>query len=435
MTENNSPLTKTNRVPSIDRFRGIVIFSMIIFQFAEHFPALGVVARFAKHAPGAEGIYILPNLSIADLIAPMFILAIGLTYVPSLNRRIEKYGKKEAVTHFVLRYLTLIGIGIMMNGVNDILDGKTGEPLCLMFVILTAIGLVAAIAGLVLKIAKVKSRAKYYKFLSYLISFIGVVGLVVAIINAIGFVTGKTASSFGHWLVLHHIGLAGLIALPFAMLQGKKGNYIRLACGAGLLILFAIFHETDLPGDLFNSNLELVDEVADGGFIGGFAWGAMLIIYTFFAEQFGNRKNKKLPPLSFCIYALVVAAVIAIVYGTLPEGLTGLAGALSDVLPINKGSESPSFIIITGFISLLGFYIFELFNFYKGKFDPLAWWGKNPILMYCIEFGFVGIINVVFEDFFKTASYPVSALIVTAMTALLTFIAYILDKKNIIIKL
>ena len=435
MADNISPLALTKRVPSIDRFRGIVIFSMIIFQFAEHFESLGVVARLAKHAPSEAGIYILPNLSTADLIAPMFILAIGLTYIPSLERRIEKFGKKEAVTHFVLRYLTLIGIGIMMNGVNDILDGKTGEPLCLMFVILTAIGLVAAIVGLILKIAKVKSRAKYYKFLSCLISFIGVVGLVVAIINAVMFVTGKTSSSLGHWLVLHHIGLAGLIALPFAMLKGKKGNYIRLACGVGLLALFAVFHETDLPNDLFNSNRELVDEVADGGFIGGFAWGAMLIIYTFFAEEFKNRKNKKLPPLSFGVYALVTAAVIGVNFATLPEGTSSWAGALASVLPINKGSESPSFIIITGFISLLAFYIFELFNFYGGKFDPLAWWGKNPILMYCIEFAFVGAINVALEDFFKTASYPVSALIVTAMTALLTFIAYILDKKKIIIKL
>lgn len=428
-------MSSTKRVASIDRFRGIVIFCMIIFQFAEHFPALGIVSNFSHHAPGEDAIYILPNLSIADLIAPMFILAIGLTYIPSLNKRIERYGKKEAVSHFVQRYLTLIGIGVTMDGVNDILDGKFDQPLCLMFIVLTAVVLLCSIVGLVLKIAKVASRAKYYRFLSLLVSFAGVVGLVVAIINAVMLVTGKTSDSLGHWLVLHHIGLAGLVALPFALLKGKKGNYIRLACGSGLLILFALFHETDLPGDLFNSNLELVDAVADGGFIGGFAWGAMLILYLFFAEEFRNRKNKYLPPVSFFVYAVVVIGVIIGVYTTLPEGLTGMAGALSDFLPINKGSESPSFVIICGFISLLAYYIFELFNFYKAKFDPLAWWGKNPILMYCIEFAFVGGINVALEGFFETASYPVSALIVTAMTALLTFVAYILNKKNIIIKL
>ena len=433
--EVSTPLKPTQRIASIDRFRGIVIFCMIIFQFAEHFPALGIVSKFAHHAPGEDAIYILPNLSIADLIAPMFILAIGLTYYPSLQRRIERFGKKAAVLHFVQRYLTLIGIGIAMNGINDILDGKLDEPLCLMFVILTGLVLLFALVGLILKIAKVKKRAGYYKFLGWFVAGVGVVGLAVAIVNALMFVTGKTASSYGHWLVLHHIGLAGLIALPFAMLKGKKGHYLRLVCGVALLGIFALFHETDLPNDLFPSNLALVDEVADGGFIGGFAWGAMLIIYLFFAEEFKNRKNKALPPVSFFIYAAVTAAVIIGVYATLPDGTTAYAGALSRFLPINKGSESPSFIIITGFISLFAYYIFDLFNFYKAKFDPLAWWGKNPILMYCIEFGFVGAINVALEDFFKTASYPVSALIVLAMTALLTFIAYILDKKKIIIKL
>ena len=130
----DSPLKKT-RIASIDRFRGITIFCMIIFQFVEKFPNLGLAANLAKHAPNENAIYILPNLSTADLIAPMFILAIGLTYVPSLNRRIEKYGKREAVMHFVTRYLTLIGIGICMDGINDILDGKFSEPLCLMFII------------------------------------------------------------------------------------------------------------------------------------------------------------------------------------------------------------------------------------------------------------------------------------------------------------
>ena len=110
------------RIPSIDRFRGIIIFSMIIFQFAEHFKNLGVVSGIAHHAPREDAIYILPNMSIADIVAPMFILAIGLTYIPSLRRRCERSGKKSACIHFLGRYLSLIGIGRVMNCVNDLLD-------------------------------------------------------------------------------------------------------------------------------------------------------------------------------------------------------------------------------------------------------------------------------------------------------------------------
>ena len=432
MTETNiSPL---RRVPSIDRFRGFVIFCMIIFQFAEHFPSLGAVARFAVHSPKPEGIYILPNLTLADLIAPAFILAIGLTYVPSLQRRIERNGKKEAVLHFVKRYLMLIGIGITMDGVNDILDGKFGEPLPLMFIVLTVIVLLGALAAFILKLAKVKKRAKYYAVLSWFVAFVGVVGLVVAAVNAVMLITGATGSSFGHWVVLHHIGFAGLIALPFALLKGNRGHWLRLACGTVLLALFALFHEGNLAGDLFNSNRELIDEVADGGFIGGFAFGAMLILYMFFAEEFRRRKNKFLPPLALGVFAAVVAGVLAGVFRTLPEGSTW-AGAISGFLPINKGSESPSYVLITGFLSLFAFYIFELFNGLQLRFDPLARWGKNPILLYCVEFAVIGGLNAALEDTFKTMSAPVAAAIVVAVAVALTALAYLLHKKKIIVKL
>ncbi len=430
----DATVNPVKRIPSIDRFRGFVIFCMIVFQFAEHFPALGVISRFAVHAPNENAVYILPNLALADLIAPAFILAIGLTYLPSLRRRTEKYGRKQAVLHFVKRYLILIGIGVTMDGVNDILDGKWDQPLPLMFIVLTLLVLVLSIVGLILKLAKGRARAKYYNVLGWYVAFVGVVGLVVAFVNAVMLVTGKTASSFGHWVVLQHIGFAGLIALPFALLEGKKGHWLRLVCGTLMLALYAVFHEGDLANDLFASNRELIDEVADGGFIGGFAFGAMLILYLFFAEEFKNRKRRYLPPLALCALGAVVAGVIAGVYLTLPE--TGsYAGAISSFLPINKGSESPSYVLISGFISLVGFYIFELLNGVSLSFDPLAWWGKNPILLYCVEFAVIGALNVALEDTFKAASTPVAAIIVLTVASALTLTAYLLNKKNILIKL
>lgn len=432
MSENGSSL---RRIPSIDRFRGFVIFCMIVFQFAEKFPSLGVIARLAKHAPGEDAVYILPNLSLADLIAPAFILAIGLTYVPSLQRRMERFGKKAAVLHFVKRYLILIGIGITMNGINDILDGHFEKPLDLMFIAITALVLLSSLVGLALKIFRVKARAKYYVYLSWLVAGAGVVGLIVAFVNAVLFVTGKTAGSFGHWLVLHHIGFAGLIALPFALLQGRRGHWLRLVSGCAMLLLYALFHEGNLAHDLFDSNRALIDEVADGGFIGGFAFGAMLILYLFFAEEFRRRRHKYLPPLSFCVFTVLTAALIAVELRTLPAGTETWAGALSSFLPINKGSESPSYVIITGFISLLAFYLIDLCNGFTPAFDPAAWWGKNPILLYCVEFAVIGGLNAALEDTFKTFAALPAALTVIAVAVLLTVLAYILHRKDIVVKL
>ena len=177
----------------------------------------------------------------------------------------------------------------------------------------------------------------------------------------------------------------------------------------------------------------LIDVVADGGLSGGFAYGGMLLIYTFFADMYYESKKNYF--ISLGIFAVPVAALIAAVFATLPEGTTAWAGALSSFLPINKGSVSPSYVIITAFISLVAFAVYDAFNFYKSRFDPLAWYGKNPILLYIIEFAVIGGINAALGDFFKTASVLVSAIIVIVTVALLTLFAYVLNKKNVVLKL
>ncbi len=93
------------------------------------------------------------------------------------------------------------------------------------------------------------------------------------------------------------------------------------------------------------------------------------------------------------------------------------------------------YVLVSVALGLIIFNIFDLFNFYKAKFDPLSWWGKNPILLYCIEFAVIGGLTVAFEDFFHAASTAVSAIIVITVTAALTLLAYFLDKKNIVLKL
>lgn len=43
----------------------------------------------------------------------MFILAIGLIYRPSLQRRLDRDGQRRTITHFIRRFLALIGIGTL----------------------------------------------------------------------------------------------------------------------------------------------------------------------------------------------------------------------------------------------------------------------------------------------------------------------------------
>ena len=121
---------------SIDRYRGLIVFLMIFFQMLAHFENLGVLTHVSVHAPNflidapgniekaLNGIYFLPNMTLADIIAPAFMFAIGLTLVSSYKRRVKTMGKEKAVKSLIERYLVLIGVGVMFNSVNTLLDGS-----------------------------------------------------------------------------------------------------------------------------------------------------------------------------------------------------------------------------------------------------------------------------------------------------------------------
>jgi predicted acyltransferase len=93
------------RLDSIDQFRGFAIFAMVL---ANYMADCVVVPSWLKHAPDI-------GLTVIDLIAPFFIFAIGLTYGPSLSRRISAGTPGRVAGHFFRRFLTLIGLGAIIS--------------------------------------------------------------------------------------------------------------------------------------------------------------------------------------------------------------------------------------------------------------------------------------------------------------------------------
>jgi predicted acyltransferase len=91
------------RLEAIDQFRGFAILLMVL---ADYLSRIQSVPVWLKHAPGV-------GLTVVDLIAPMFIFAIGLVYRPSLQRRLLRDGHWQTVLHFIRRFLALMGIGVL----------------------------------------------------------------------------------------------------------------------------------------------------------------------------------------------------------------------------------------------------------------------------------------------------------------------------------
>jgi predicted acyltransferase len=91
------------RLDAIDQFRG---FAIVLMVLADYLSRIRRVPAWLKHAPGV-------GVTVVDLIAPMFILSIGLIYRPSLQRRLLRDGRRKTLMHFIRRFLALIGIGTL----------------------------------------------------------------------------------------------------------------------------------------------------------------------------------------------------------------------------------------------------------------------------------------------------------------------------------
>lgn len=95
------------RILVVDRYRGVLVMLMVAGDFMA---GVAATPAFLLHAPDI-------GLTVADTVAPAFVLVAGLTFGPSFTRRraASELGTLGAVRHFVMRYLALIGIGAVIT--------------------------------------------------------------------------------------------------------------------------------------------------------------------------------------------------------------------------------------------------------------------------------------------------------------------------------
>jgi predicted acyltransferase len=91
-----------NRLLSLDQFRGLAVLLMIFANSPEHYRN---VSLYLKHAPSY-------SFHLPDIVAPMFLFAIGFAAQLSFQSRIRKNGVPKTVLHFLLRNLVLFACGL-----------------------------------------------------------------------------------------------------------------------------------------------------------------------------------------------------------------------------------------------------------------------------------------------------------------------------------
>jgi predicted acyltransferase len=93
------------RLEAIDQFRGFAILLMILANYMNN---VNTIPAWLKHANDV-------GYTVIDLIAPMFVFAMGLTYGLSFRRRLERHGAWDTYQHFLTRYLALLGLGYLIT--------------------------------------------------------------------------------------------------------------------------------------------------------------------------------------------------------------------------------------------------------------------------------------------------------------------------------
>lgn len=103
--EKNLLIATSQRIKAIDQFRGFAIICMVVINFGSGVQSM---PGWLKHAPDV-------GLRFADLGAPAFLFAIGLTFGLSFHRRVERNGLSSTIGHFIRRYLAILGMGAFVS--------------------------------------------------------------------------------------------------------------------------------------------------------------------------------------------------------------------------------------------------------------------------------------------------------------------------------
>lgn len=121
----------TLRDLSIDRLRGLLVFLMV---GGNYLAGVQAIPAYLKHAPDI-------GLTVADLVAPCFVVVMGVNYGPSFERR-RRVSVTGAYRHLLMRYLSLLGLGAIISAGGTVLAGQPSD-----WGVLQALGMAGLIAA------------------------------------------------------------------------------------------------------------------------------------------------------------------------------------------------------------------------------------------------------------------------------------------------
>ena len=221
----------SNRILSIDVFRGLTIFTMI---FVNDLASVKGIPSWMEHMPAnADG------MTFVDVVFPAFLFIVGMSLPFALNKRLKQTGSFVQVwKHVLSRSASLLILGIMMVNISGLNEAATGMSKHL-WMLLVFIG----------AILTWNSYPKGSGNKKILYSFLKSAGILLLVILAIIYRSGSSENL--SWFQTKWWGILGLIGWAYL---GSSSIYLLFrnykAAIVGSFALLIILYIGDKNGAL-----------------------------------------------------------------------------------------------------------------------------------------------------------------------------------------
>jgi heparan-alpha-glucosaminide N-acetyltransferase len=347
----------SNRIASIDVFRGLTILLMI---FVNDVAGVVNIPGWLKHAPeGSLG------MTFVDVVFPAFLFIVGLSIPFALAQRQKKHPERSVWLHIMIRTAGLIVLGLLMLNGSHVSSMNSSWWNVLMYL------------GAILFWTAWPSEEKN-KLIFQIIKYLGLAILVsLLIVYRRHGQNGETWIITGWWGILGEIGMAYLCTAILYLLFKNKPIILYLIPALSILLYI-----TDRTGQF-----DFLGQIKTIFYIGShFGTHVLITISGLICGKwlFDLRKNNNKDLLkNMAIFALALALT-----GYLTYGLYG----------IDKIAATPSWALYSTVICILLFMLIYwlmdmrgyrgIYNFFK----PVA---SNPLLAYLLHVMFIYIFRLI----------------------------------------
>lgn len=217
------------------------------------------------------------------------------------------------------------------------------------------------------------------------------------------------------WDALTHIGMGGLICLPF-MHRGARG---RLFAAAGFLVLYQALFMTTGYGEW------VMARPLNGGPLGALSWAAIIMAGTIVWDMLSVLPKNRAPQVFLFFGLLLIGAGWLLSLGW---------GGWKEPWPFTRyGMTAPLPVAATGIAVIVYDFFLVRCDGQGFRFPLLSPLGRNALLLYAVMGGFVGLERCMTRFLGEPSPAAAFGLLLGA-AALLCAAAVFLDRKNILFR-